>query len=344
MPPVTSRKGSGGSLAPDPMQNESVIIERYHPDRKEEWNRFVNESRNATFLLLRDYMDYHADRFADCSLMIRRSDGKLMALLPASAHGKEVRSHGGLTYGGLVMPYAGDFTAATAINVFGAILRHYAADGVETLVYKPIPHIYHKYPAEEDLYAVFRCGGVLSECNVASTIDLSRPIRFNNGSRCHMRKCLAGGVIVGEETDPADFWHVLAELLRSRYGTEPVHSLDEMRLLQSRFPGRICCFGARSADGELLGGILLYFCGETVHSQYTAATEQGKRLGVLALLYDYVIRHECGDARYFDFGTCNENHGLYLNEGLIQQKNGMGGRAIVYPTYRIACRANGLPG
>ncbi len=323
------------------MQNESVIIERYHSGRKAEWDRFAGDSRNATFLLLRDYMDYHSDRFADCSLMIRRgSDGKLMALLPASRHGLEVRSHGGLTYGGLIMPYAGDFTAATAIGVMEAILRHYAADGAESLVYKPIPHIYHRYPAEEDLYAIFRCGGALSECNVASVIDLSRPVRFNNGSRCHMRKCLAGGVTVGEEAGLHDFWQVLGELLRSRYGTEPVHSLDEMRLLQGRFPGRIRCFGARSADGELLGGVVLYFCGETVHSQYTAATAAGKRLGVLALVYDHVMRHECGAARYFDFGTCNEDHGLYLNEGLIQQKNGMGGRAVVYPTYRLACRAN----
>ena len=32
------------------------------------WNEFVLLSRNATFLHLRDYMDYHADRFADCRL------------------------------------------------------------------------------------------------------------------------------------------------------------------------------------------------------------------------------------------------------------------------------------
>lgn len=33
--------------------------------------------------------------------------------------------------------------------------------------------------------------------------------------------------------------------------------------------------------------------------------------------------------------TCNEDGGLYLNTGLIRQKNGFGGRGIIYPTYRL---------
>ena len=60
----------------------------YTPERKEEWDAFVRTSRNGTFLLLRDYMDYHADRFTDCSLMFYR-EGKLMALLPANLRKEE---------------------------------------------------------------------------------------------------------------------------------------------------------------------------------------------------------------------------------------------------------------
>ena len=49
----------------------------------------------------RGFMDYHADRFTDFSLMFYE-DNKLVALLPASIHGDEIRSHGGLTYGGII--------------------------------------------------------------------------------------------------------------------------------------------------------------------------------------------------------------------------------------------------
>ena len=58
-------------------------IIRYTPAMADEWNRFVATSKNGTFLFFRDYMDYHADRFRDHSLMFYR-DGGLFALLPAN--------------------------------------------------------------------------------------------------------------------------------------------------------------------------------------------------------------------------------------------------------------------
>ena len=46
-----------------------IEIRRYSDTDKPIWDDFVKRSKNATFLHLRDYMDYHADRFADFSLM-----------------------------------------------------------------------------------------------------------------------------------------------------------------------------------------------------------------------------------------------------------------------------------
>ena len=79
-------------------------IVRYTPDRQAEWDAFVRSSRTGTFLIERGYMDYHAHRFPDCSLMFYR-DGKLVALLPAYWVESErtVYSHQGLTYGGLIV-------------------------------------------------------------------------------------------------------------------------------------------------------------------------------------------------------------------------------------------------
>ena len=68
------------------------LIKRYMPEFRREWNDFVETSKNGTFLLNRDYMDYHSDRFPDCSLTIFRN-GKLFALLPASASADVVCSH-----------------------------------------------------------------------------------------------------------------------------------------------------------------------------------------------------------------------------------------------------------
>ena len=39
------------------------------------------------------------------------------------------------------------------------------------------------------------------------------------------------------------------------------------------------------------------------------------------------------DFKYFDFGISTEHNGRLLNEGLIYQKEGFGGRGICYDTY-----------
>ena len=42
----------------------------YTNQLKDEWDSFVRLSKNGTFLFERGFMDYHSDRFDDCSLMI----------------------------------------------------------------------------------------------------------------------------------------------------------------------------------------------------------------------------------------------------------------------------------
>ncbi len=59
-----------------------VTIEKYSSRGKQEWDDAVRNSRNGTFLHLRDYMDYHSDRFADFSLVAHDGD-KVVAVLPA---------------------------------------------------------------------------------------------------------------------------------------------------------------------------------------------------------------------------------------------------------------------
>ena len=77
-------------------------IRRYTSELADEWNQFIAKSKNGTFLFDRRYMDYHADRFNDHSLLFYLGN-RLLAVLPAHASGDTLYSHNGLTYGGLVM-------------------------------------------------------------------------------------------------------------------------------------------------------------------------------------------------------------------------------------------------
>lgn len=313
-------------------------FESYTSAWKSRWDEFVDASRNGTFLLRRDYMDYHSDRFHDRSLMVfavNEGKEKLLALLPACAgDGHEIVSHAGLTYGGLILPVRG-CDGALVTEILNALTGLYRNRGIRRLRYKAIPHIYHRYPAEEDIYAIFRAGGRLVESNLSSTVSLRYPIAYNENSRRNMRRALDAGLTVRESDDYASFWTILSDLLRQRYRTSPVHTLDEIVLLHRRFPGNIRLFMAYDRDSAPVAGTVLYYAGPCVHAQYIGASERGKQLGALPLLFKRVMESECDGAEWFDFGICNEQHGLYLNEGLLSQKNGMGGRGISYNIFEI---------
>ena len=111
-----------------------------------------------------------------------------------------------------------------------------------------------------------------------------------------------------------------------------MHTLQEIELLHSRFPQNIQLYQAVK-DGEVLGGVVLYVSHQVVHAQYSSATPEGKKLGVIDMLYDRIF----SDYRaypYFDFGRSTENpDGSGLNEKLVFQKEGFGGRGLCYDIY-----------
>jgi len=310
-----------------------VEIIKYDATMAAQWNEFVRLSRNGTFLHQRGYMDYHSDRFVDCSL-IAMQEGKLRALLPANVDGDTLWSHRGLTYGGWLVPLK-HFDATVMIQVMDAAVEWMRSNGLKRLVYKPVPHIYHRYPCEEDLYALFRHHATLIETNISTTIDLTCPLPLDRGNKSGANAARKAGITVGPSDDWQGYWHLLSSLLDERYDTRPVHSLDEMLLLHSRFPDNTRLYTA-TLDGELLAGVVMYLSEPVAHCQYIGASPRGKESKALTLLFDHLIQESARDGyRYFDFGISNEDHGRYLNEGLVRQKSRLGGRGIVYNTMEI---------
>lgn len=313
-----------------------VSIERYYDGMKEEWNGFVADSRNGFFLFDRNYMDYHADRFEDFSLVARDAKGRLLALLPAAIEGDVLCSHPGLTFGGWLLPPR-RCDQLDMLEIWDAMTDFLRARGIGHVVYKAIPYIYDAQPAQEDIYALFRAGARLSTVLASSVVDLADPLPFDQGSRQRARRALNSDVDFGRSDDWEGFWAVLEDLLRERYGSRPVHSLEEIRLLASRFPDNIRLYTVREA-GRIIAGTVLYVGPRAVHSQYTAASPRGKELSVIPGLYSKLIAElqtSGSGIRYFDFGTSNENGGRDVNEGLLRQKCSYGARAVAYSTYSL---------
>lgn len=306
-------------------------IRRYRREDKELWNSFVSKARNATFLFDRNYMDYHDDRFDDNSFMFYHK-GKLKAVLPANVAGDTLYSHQGLTYGGLLLDKKA--TVEDVLECFDSLNSWLRENGISKVVYKALPWIYQQYPSQEDLYALtWKCKAQLISRDISSTIVIDNKLKFAESRKSGIRKALSLNIEVGESNDVDGFWHVLEDNLGNRYNAKPVHTASEMKLLMSRFPNNIKLYVAKM-NGEIVSGTLIYVTPQVVHTQYISASVEGKKHGALDLLFDYIINKVYANCRYFDFGKSTEQGGAYLNEPLIFQKEGFGGRGVCYDWYR----------
>ncbi len=307
-------------------------IRRYSSDDALAWDRFVDESRQGTFLHRRGYMDYHSDRFDDFSLIAFKGD-KVAALLPANRVGQTLYSHQGLTYGGWLTPRS-HFDGDDMLALFDCWIQFLRSEGYERVVYKPVPHIYHSLPAEEDIYALYRFGARQESVQLSSAILLADNTGFNSQQIRNLKRSAAKNIRVWETDDAAAIIGMVNDCLHERHSTKAVHSAEELQLLHNRFPNQIRFFLC-GHDGEAEAAVCVYDTGIVAHSQYIATTSDGRADGALAFLFNYLINTEFSARRYFDFGTSNEQGGLILNSGLNHQKAGLGGRGIAYPIYSL---------
>lgn len=309
-----------------------IDVRPYCENDREVWNQFVARSKNGTFILQRDYIEYHADRFEDFSLLFEQ-EGKIIGLLPASRHGDELRSHGGLTYGGFIMDC--ETTLQQTLGCFEAMLFFLADHGIANLIYKRVPHIYYKYPADEDLYALAQCNAALIRRDVSSCIFLPEKIPFSSRRKRNIKKAEKAGLIVNESHDFAGYITMVEEVLKRHHDTVPTHSGSEITLLARRYPSNIKLFVA-CRDEAILAGALVFETGQAVHTQYLASNEEGRKCGALDLVIEFLVNKKYHDKTYLSFGISSENEGKLLNTGLLTQKQEFGGRAVAHDFYSIA--------
>jgi hypothetical protein len=276
-------------------------------------------------------MEYHADRFADHSLLFF-DDQKLVALLPANRRDTTLASHGGLTFGGFVTDDR--MRTPVMLSLFDALQAHCREHGLTRVVYKPVPHIYHRLTAEEDLYALFVRGGRLVRRDVSSTVVLRERPALSKGRKWAVKRAKTIGLQVRPTADFEGFMAIEEENLRTKYGVRPTHSAAELRLLAERHPENIKLFGAYRGD-DLLGGVVVYENRHVAHAQYIATTPEGRELSALDCVVDGLLSDVYAEKVYFDFGISTEDGGKTLNTGLIDNKESYGARAVAYDWYEL---------
>lgn len=310
----------------------SIQILKYTASYQQDWNHFAKHAKNTSFLFQREFMDYHANRFEDFSLMFY-DHNKLIAVLPAHKTDRQLCSHFGLTYGGLLVSKKLKFDKL--LSVFAALLKYAKAHQLDEIILKLLPNIYHTYPAEEINYLLFLCQAECIRTELSSAIDLKEPLKIQSNRMEGVKKAQKNGLLIKQETEFNSFWEkILIPNLAETHQAQPVHSVQEITLLQQHFPKNICQFNVYQ-QSEIVGGCTLFITEKVVHTQYISAGKNRQQLGTLDFLFHHLITEQFKDKSYFDFGTSNENQGKNLNRGLLYWKECFGGRGIGYSTYKI---------
>jgi hypothetical protein len=314
----------------------SLSVRPYGKTDANAWDDFCAGALQSTLLHTRRFLSYHGNRFTDRSLIIEENY-KCVGLFPAALNPGDatcVVSHPGITYGGVL--HQGSLRGERMVEALDEICRHYRAQGQEKLTYKAVPSFYHRAPAQDDLYALFRLGAVRRRCDLSCTINLQYRLPVSERRRRSLKKARKTGVEVvqGSQYLPA-LWEVLTENLARKHGVNPVHSLEEIVLLAGGFPDHIRCVCAR-LDGLVIAGVLLFITPTAHHAQYIASSDKGYEVSALDLLFEYSIEM-AGDlgSNWFDFGISNENQGMVLNDGLHRFKSEFGGGGAVHEFYEI---------
>jgi hypothetical protein len=308
-----------------------VEVRPYAADLQAGWNAFNAAARNGHFMFDRNFMDYHADRFGDASLVFLEEQ-ELVGLIPANRSGEVIHSHQGLTFGGLIVA---DARTEQIMAMLDAAAESWRAAGASRLLYKAMPWIYHRRPSQEDHYWIFRAGGTLVRRDLSVSINYRDARPISKRRRRGADKAARAGLSVSRSRDFGAYWALLESNLRDRHGVAPTHSLAEIERLSAAFPEQIALYVAQTADGEIRAGVVLFLTATVAHAQYISASEEGRQVGALDQVFSHLIETFSTTHAYFDFGVSNEDQGRTLNSGLIRQKEEFGASGVPHDFYAI---------
>ncbi|MEH6405832.1 MAG: GNAT family N-acetyltransferase [Leeuwenhoekiella sp.] len=309
----------------------SYKIVRYDPKHKVQWDAFIATAKNTSFLFFREFIGYHNEKFDDYSILVFK-DKKVIAALPAHRVDKKLYSHNGLTYGAFVLPEGISFKKVKSI--FDMILAYLTENGFEEFILKLIPSFYMTEPAFEIQHLMINEGAVVTGSELNFAVDYFFRETISKNKLRHFRKNELLDFSI-EKGDFRPFWRdILIPRLAEKFGSQPVHSLEEIELLHSHFPDNIQQYNLFK-DEELLAGITVFISGMTAKSQYAATTAQGEKMRAMDQLYIFLIqKYKALGFKFFDLGTVKGGSEPY-NFGLIKQKEELGGKAYLQKTIKL---------
>ncbi len=276
-------------------------------------------------------MDYHADRFEDHSLIVFHQD-KWIACIPAHNDQQVLSSHRGLTYGGIILI---DKEVIDQLdNILLLATDYLKSRDFSVFLIKLQPAIYCSYH-EKLIDSLHRHGFVETDQKINMHHDLingdppspKKTSGYRNGK-------FKGLNFEWNESLELFYNDILVPSLLNRHQARPVHSLDELKLLQEKFPRKIRLAVVKDQD-KILAAVLFFLKHDIAKSHYAASTSSGMKRRAMDYLYlEATKQFRNQNYRRLDYGTVNNPDGS-INEGLMRFKHELGAQPQPQLTYRL---------
>lgn len=301
---------------------DKIEIRQFDKSDKDRWDLFVESSNEKNFLYTRAFLDYHGERFNDNSLVIMDKNGVLIGILPAAIVEKKFISHPGLPYAGLLVhekiSQTSWLTMIDAVNNFVT-----KTTKCEAFIYKLKPKIFRNSMFEEESIACSKQLLLDRSTGINSYIDYKLGYKFSKGRRHSVKKGKNADLKYQNIKLTSEFWALQSHVLETNHGVQPTHSLEDMLLIEERFPENIDISIVTKND-QTVAGCVLFLFDNVAHTQYMFNTEIGRNISALDYLMSCNIEIYSGQKSFFSFGVSTINNGEDINYGLMRQKEAFG--------------------
>jgi len=315
-----------------------LCVERYTPDKYEQWNRFIGESVNGSVFHRLDFLAYHKSRFEEniCHLLIT-DDAKSVAVIPLGVfqvEGKKVaRSPFGASYGGFV--FAEDIGYCEAKELIALFLEYVRGQAIDEIVIVPSIAEYCRSHSDTFTFALLERGFKFFNSDITSIVmlDDNWEKRLHHSRLRNIRKAIKSNVICKNHAPPEDFW-ITVEATFNKHGVPPTHTFEEWKWLCENLPKNVWCEVAYF-EGKPIAGIGQIKLNDIAEMSFYLSNDLAyqEMQGQSLLIYETLKSAYERGIKYYDLGTASVN--MAARENIFMFKERFGAVGVFRHTYRL---------
>ncbi len=312
---------------------DDITVEKYRPELKNKWDKFVEKANNGTIFHKIQFLNYHpSDRFNFHHLIFHKQNNPI-ALLPGMLNNGIFKSPAGASFGGIVMDDRSFRKADIIVNKF---IEYCSNEGIKEIYITPPPVVYSKEMNKNLEYVLLYNGFSYSANMYTSVINLwelpGDPISIcHQNAKSAIKKAINSNVRIEPSTNYESFYPILIKN-KEKFDVPVTHTLEELRKLNSLLPNSFKLFLAYR-EKDLLGGSLIFICNEKTLLAFYIALDYNfqEYRPINYLLYEIIKWGRENKFKYLDLGVNqeeSEDNPMEVNRGLISFKASMGAQCF----------------